>query len=170
MISTLRVPLTVLACAVTLGGCAELDPQFGALAQGSEGSDSTGGGGGADAGDDGVVRFKRDLRPLFDRTSMDPTGRGCKGCHYATEPNHVGYDLGGLDLSTLGGLRRGGATSGAAIVVAGDPDASVLMQKLLGTYGFGARMPRGGAPYWTDADLDRVRRWIEGGAKGMDDE
>jgi hypothetical protein len=116
------------------------------------------------------VRFGRDIRPLLDRSGKDPSGRGCKGCHYATEPMHVGYDLGGLDLSTLGGLRRGGATSGAAIVVAGDPDRSVIVQKLEGTYGFGAQMPRGGAPYWTSADIGEVRRWISEGAKGADGE
>jgi len=61
-------------------------------------------------------------------------------------------DLGGLDLSTLGALRRGGATSGARIVVAGDPDASVIVQKLRGTYPYGARMPRLGVT-WGDDEM-----------------
>ena len=37
-------------------------------------------------------------------------------------------------------------------------------------YGFGARMPRGGAPYWTSADIGKVRQWISEGAKGADGE
>ncbi|MEO7330649.1 MAG: c-type cytochrome domain-containing protein [Minicystis sp.] len=156
-----------LALLVGGGGCTALDPQFGALATGSE-SDMGQGGGGGDA--DTHVRFGRDIRPIFERSIQDPSGPGCKDCHYRTQSMHVGYDLGGLDLSTLGGLRQGGATSGTAILVAGDPDASVIIQKLEGTYGFGARMPRSGPPYLSSAEIGLVRRWISEGAKGADSE
>jgi hypothetical protein len=83
---------------------------------------------------------------------------------------HIGIDLGGLDLTTLGSLRRGGTTSGAAIVVAGNADASAIYLKLEGTYPFGARMPKDGPPYWSEDDLGLLERWIDEGARGEDGE
>jgi hypothetical protein len=115
------------------------------------------------------VSFKRDLRPIIARGEYDPSQYGCKWCHYSTEPSHVGYDLGGLDLSTLGALRQGGATSGKRIVVAGDPDNSAIVQKLRGTYPYGARMPRIGVA-WGDDEMALLTSWIEAGAPGADDE
>src|SRR5450432_274656 len=86
----------------------------------------------------GEVSFKRDIRPLMDRAKDDPTGKGCKSCHYSTEANHVGIDLGGLDLTTLGTLREGGGSTGRRIVVATKPNESGLIQKLKGQYPYGA--------------------------------
>jgi hypothetical protein len=154
-----------LALALCYGGCSTFDPSFGYLASG--GGATTGGEGGA--GGSGTVLFGRDLRPIIARGPDDPSHYGCKQCHYSSEPSHVGYDLGGLDLSTLGALRRGGATSGTRIVVAGDPDSSVIVQKLRGTYPFGARMPRKGAK-WGDDEMALMTTWIAEGAPGADDE
>src|SRR5207245_11599590 len=46
-------------------------------------------------------------------------------------------------------------------VVPGDPDASVLIQKLQGADGLlGDRMPDGG-PYLTTATINVIRQWIQ---------
>lgn len=118
--------------------------------------------------EDGPVVFARDIRPLMDRAD-GPTTFGCKRCHYPGQPDPQGLQLGGLDLSSLGTLRRGGVSSGASIVVPGNPSASAIVQKLEGTYVRGARMPKDRSP-WSDGEIALVRRWIEEGAKGADGE
>ncbi len=177
-----RARLLGLVIAVALAaGCAELDPQVGALREdasvagtdagdGGDAGDGADAGHAGDAGDAARISFARDLRPLMNRLSTDATGHGCRACHYSTEPSHPALDDIGLDLATLGALRRGGATSGARIVVAGDPAASILVQKLEGTYAIGARMPRDGPAYWSADDIAKVKRWIAEGALGADDE
>jgi len=121
-----------------------------------------------DAG--GEVQFGRDIRPLMNRLASDPSGHGCRACHYSTEPSHSGIVAVQLDLSTLGALRRGGAHTTANIIIPGDPDHSALVQKLRGTYPDGLRMPRDGPPYWSEQDIQIVERWIAQGAKGYDSE
>ena len=113
------------------------------------------------------VSFRLDLRPILARGDGPPAG--CKRCHYPSSPAPQGYDLGGLDLSTLGALRKGGVSSGARIVLAGNPSGSVLIQKLEGTYARGARMPKDLTPL-SAAEIGLFRRWIAEGAAGTDDE
>ncbi|MEO7097401.1 MAG: c-type cytochrome domain-containing protein, partial [Polyangiales bacterium] len=118
-------------------------------------------------GDGGAsVSFARDIRPIFDRFPSDPAGPGCRACHYRSQATHVGLDLGGLDLSTLGALREGGGTSGAHIVVPGRPEESALIQKLRGTYPFGTRMPKSGPPFLAGPEIELIATWIAQGAKG----
>ena len=118
-------------------------------------------GGGAASG---PVVFARDIRPLMDRDD-GPTTFGCKRCHYPGQADPQGLQLGGLDLSTLGALRRGGVSSGSAIVVAGNPNDSAIMQKVEGTYPRGARMPKDRTP-WSADEIAVLRRWIQEGARG----
>jgi len=141
---------------VALGACSALDPEIGAPSPP------------IDAG--APVVFGRDIRPLMDRSSTDPTGHGCKACHYATLPFHPGTDASGLDLSTLGSLRRGGNDTHQNIVVPYSPEGSAIVQKLRGTFSIGARMPRNGPPYWSEDEIELVERWIAQGAKGDDEE
>ncbi len=124
---------------------------------------------GGDGGEGGVrpVSFARDIRPLMSRGDTAPFG--CKRCHYRGGGDAQGLDLGGLDLTTLGDLRRGGVSSKRGIVIAGNPDGSAIVQKLEGTYARGARMPKDRTP-WGAAEIGLVRRWIAEGAKGADDE
>lgn len=121
------------------------------------------GGGGAPA----RVSFRRDIRPIIERPDGPPAG--CRRCHYRALSTAQGFELGGLDLTTLGTLRRGGISSGRTIVVPGNPDASVIVQKLEGTYARGERMPKGLTPL-SRGEIDLVRRWIAEGAEGADDE
>lgn len=120
-----------------------------------------------DAGADLPVSFRRDLRPILARSDGPPAG--CRRCHYRGEPAAQGTQIGGLDLTTLGTLRMGGISSGRDIVVPGDPERSVLIQKLEGTYARGARMPKDLTPL-SRAEIDLFRRWIAQGAPGADDE
>ena len=124
---------------------------------------------GGDGGEGGVrpVSFARDIRPLMSRGDSAPYG--CKRCHYRGGGDSQGIDLGGLDLTTLGDLRKGGVSSKRGIVIAGNPDGSAIVQKLEGRYARGARMPKDRAP-WSAAEIGLVRRWIAEGAKGADDE
>ena len=120
-----------------------------------------------DASGSRPVSFARDIRPILARPDGPPAG--CKRCHYKAESAPQGYELGGLDLTTLGTLRVGGVSSGRSIVVAGDPDGSALVKKLEGTYARGARMPKDLTPLSND-EIGLVRRWIAEGARGTDDE
>ena len=113
------------------------------------------------------VSFARDIRPLMSRGDTAPYG--CMRCHYRGGQDPQGIELGGLDLTTLGDLRKGGVSSKQSIVVAGNPDGSALLQKLEGKYARGARMPKDRAP-WSVAEIALVRRWIAEGARGTDDQ
>ena len=108
------------------------------------------------------VIFARDIRPMMDKS--------CKVCHYSTEKSHEGIDAVGLDLATLGSLRRGGANTHQNIVIPYAPEGSALVLKLRGTFSTGVRMPKSGPPYWTDEQIDVVATWIAQGAKGDDSE
>lgn len=46
----------------------------------------------------------------------------------------------------------------------GNPDASYLVQKIMGTAAVGVRMPANGPPYLSQAQIDLVRGWISAGA------
>lgn len=182
---------------VFLAGCTNLDPSYGGLHVektdnpgidiDSGGQEPTTDAASDGAGDDASatdaprsdapasdaragVSFRRDIRPLMNRAANDPTGKGCKNCHYSTEANHQGLDLGGIDLATLGALRQGGGSTGKRIIVAGKPDESGLVQKLRGIYPYGTRMPKNGPPFWSDAEVKLVSDWIAEGAQGADDE
>lgn len=163
----MRAPRSVLVVALGLAvpfgatvGCGDIEPLVGAQ--------RTSEGGVID--DAATVSFARDIRPILNRLPSDPAGPGCKLCHYRTQATHVGLDLGGLDLTTLGSLREGGGTSGSKIVVPGHPEESAIIQKLKGTYPFGTRMPKSGPPFLSEAEIDLISTWIAQGAKGADDE
>lgn len=115
----------------------------------------------------GPVDFGRDIRPLMSRGDSEPFG--CKRCHYRGGGDPQGIELGGLDLTTLRDLRRGGVSSTARIVVPFDSRASAIVQKLEGTYARGARMPKDRTP-WSPSEIALLKRWIDEGAAGTDDE
>jgi hypothetical protein len=124
----------------------------------------------ADSDPTHAVSFASQIRPLMDRTATDPNGHGCIVCHYSTQSSHPCVDISGLDVATLGALRKGGNTSGANIIVAGKPCESALLQKLQGTYPSGLRMPKDGPPFWSDQEIQLVHDWLAEGANGGDAE
>jgi hypothetical protein len=149
----------ILALVVTLVSCKELDPETGDLRPACVDQDS-------DPGRE--VSFARDIRPLMSGAVVGT--KGCKACHYPTNlaGTRDGFLETGLDLETLGALRRGGRNTNAAIVVPGSPCGSAIVKKLQGTFG-GARMPKGG-PYWRPEQIQLVVDWIAEGARGEDAE
>jgi len=151
----------VAVAVVALAACSALDPQVGPPAAACSDVDSD---------PDTPVSFAKDIRPLMDRSATDPSGHGCITCHYSTQPSHLCTDISGLDLATLGALRRGGATSASTIVIPGKPCESALVQKLQGDYFVGLQMPKDGPPFWSQAEIQLVIDWIAEGATGDDDE
>lgn len=113
----------------------------------------------ADSHPDRSVSFATDIHPLM----LRPMG-GC-GCHLPTPSGDgVGTQISGLDLSSLGTLRMGGINSGAQVIVAGEPCASIMYQKLSDAPPFGSRMPLNGPPFWTPDELQLLHDWIAEGA------
>ncbi|MBX7164709.1 MAG: DUF1553 domain-containing protein [Pirellulales bacterium] len=97
------------------------------------------------------VQFNRDIRPLL--------SKNCFACHGPDEHAREAE----LRLDRREGL-FGQDGTGAAIVAAGDPAASILYQRITATDD-AERMPPSGKHHPLDADqIDRVRRWIEQGA------
>jgi mono/diheme cytochrome c family protein len=94
-----------------------------------------------------TVSFSSDIAPLL--------VANCNGCHYAA--NNV---RGGLRLSTFKELLQGGDSG--PIIESGKADESLLVKKLLGTEG--QRMPAGGRPPLSEAQITLVKTWIEEGA------
>jgi hypothetical protein len=112
-----------------------------------------------------------DLQPTFASIQQhvfnapDSSGRpGCISCHNATGARFNGLSLAeGVSYVSLVGVAST-SRPGAVRVVPGNPDASYLLNKVLGTDIVGDRMPRLG-PYLTDGQIRILRRWIELGAK-----
>ncbi|MCA9174385.1 MAG: PSD1 domain-containing protein [Planctomycetales bacterium] len=94
-----------------------------------------------------TVSFERHVLPLLDRR--------CNRCHHRDEPR------GGLDLSRLETILRGGDELGPA-AIPGKPSESPLIKVLDGTKE--PAMPEGGEPL-PDAEIALLRQWIAAGAK-----
>jgi chitodextrinase len=93
-----------------------------------------------------VVSFANDLRPLFEL-------HGCAGCHGGTS---------GLFLDSPGSILAGGSHGPAAI--RRDGAESIIVRKVRGTAGFGARMPQGSAPL-PEAQILLISDWIDQGLR-----
>ena len=147
----LRVAL-LLGALLALAPACDLEPDVGPATQARCINGDT------DPGHD--VSYARDIEPMFERTLG-----GCAKCHDPRAANPVGFTLGGLDLTSYDALLAGGARSGADIVVAGAPCASVLYLKVSAGPPFGERMPRDGPPFLLPDELDLVHDWIAEGAR-----
>ena len=149
--------------AVLLAACSSFDPKTGApVPLQCTGTDS-------DPTTD--VDFHRDIRPIMDRLPNDAAGPGCKACHYRGTGTQQGIQLGKLDMTTLGDLRKGGTTSGANIVNVQHPCDSAIVQKLLGVYSPApTQMPKNAPRSLNAQEIQLFIDWIAEGAKGMDDE
>lgn len=93
-------------------------------------------------------------------------------CTLSASCHQSGARVALIDLQTdpygtlVGGMAKGAkaAAAGKILVVAGDPDASYLMEKLTSAMPTeGVQMPFGGQPLNAER-LDLVRSWIAGGA------
>jgi hypothetical protein len=139
--------LALAAAAAVAGGCIDaLDPKTGpAIAARCVDDDSDPG---------ASVSFAKDIQPIFDMR--------CKFCHYPTGGAPIGLETTGLDLSSHAAVLAGAAAG--PVVVAGQPCASILYEKVSPGPPFGSRMPLNGPPFLTDAQLQLIHDWIaEGG-------
>ena len=121
----------------------------------------------ADSDPNVTVGFAKDLRPIID--GLVPGPKPCANCHFPKSGTHEGFDASGLDLTTLRWLRVGGSRTHDTIIVKGHPCQSALIQKIRGTFGEGARMPKGG-PYLSPQQIQLFMDWIAEGADGDDKE
>ena len=80
----------------------------------------------------------------------------CVSCHGGMGPGR-----GGIELTSYASLMKGGREG--AIVVAGDPSGSALVQALRGQNGK-QQMPKGHPPL-TDDQIKTIEDWIKAGAK-----
>jgi len=96
----------------------------------------------------GEISFAADVAPLLQEH--------CLKCHGGdeTEAN--------LSMATFEALLKGGRSTGA--VVAGKGEDSLLVKKLRGAGIEGQRMPLGGPPL-PDAEIARIAKWIDEGAR-----
>lgn len=108
------------------------------------------------------VSFSREILPILKKIGDNPVG--CN-CHQPTDPNPIGLEQAGLDLSTYQSLLRGGNNSKSAIVVAGLPCSSILWQKISPGPPFGARMPFNGPPFLSEQARLLISDWIAEGAR-----
>lgn len=97
--------------------------------------------------DSGIDFFESKIRPVL--------ATQCYGCHSSATKS----PLGGLELDTRAGIRRGGKSGPA--VVPGDPAASLLLRAIEHAPGAKPMPPSGRLPAAVAADF---RRWIETGA------
>ena len=100
-----------------------------------------------DAGTRLPVSFEREILPLLEKR--------CNKCHQPDEAQ------GGLDLTRVETIQRGGDELGAGIVP-GNPESSPLIRVLTGKAE--PTMPGEGDPL-PEAEIDLLRRWIQEGAK-----
>lgn len=98
------------------------------------------------------VDFARDVRPIFEES--------CFGCH-GPEKQKGRLRLDARHLAIDGGK------SGKAIV-AGDPEASLLLRRVMGAQGSERRMPVDDDPL-TPEQIALVHAWIEDGAEWPDE-
>lgn len=92
------------------------------------------------------VDFNREVAPIFKAH--------CVSCHSGKEP------AGELDLSSASSIAK--ANSKGKLLIAGRPDRSNLLRRVLGLDGL-PRMPMGFAPL-SEESTATLRRWIAGGA------
>lgn len=103
---------------------------------------------------------------LFPRT----TNAHCDMCHGlpAFDASNGNLSTGMDKTSTYGALvgkkSMGSKCMDRSLVVPGQPDMSLLLQKVMPNPPCGLRMPNGGAPL-SDAQIEMIRSWIAAGAK-----
>jgi Planctomycete cytochrome C/Cytochrome b(C-terminal)/b6/petD len=93
--------------------------------------------------------YDKDIQPIFQSS-------GCNNCH------GNGQAQGGLSLASAQSVLSTGDHK--PVVKAGDPDTSLLVQKVAGTQTIGAQMPLGGKPLSADA-VTTIKNWVKDGAK-----
>ncbi len=97
------------------------------------------------------IDFNRDIKPIFDAN--------CVSCHGAKKA------AGQLRLDNKTAAMRGGFSG--AVILPNDSKGSILLSRIIGGDGQ-AQMPMGGDPL-TAAQIDLIKKWIDGGAVWPED-
>lgn len=97
------------------------------------------------------VSYANEVQPIFNQSC------GGSACH-------VGGIASGADLSTYSATMSSDGIQYGSLVVAGDADASALVDKIEPSPQFGSRMPLGGTPLGNEQILI-IRTWIDEGAQ-----
>jgi hypothetical protein len=92
--------------------------------------------------------------PVFEADVLPVLSRKCGKCHSEK------VRKGGLDLSAMAGLRRGGESGEPAI-------AETLDESLLWVYVDGGEMPPEGQPPLADEEVELLKHWISTGARSV---
>jgi hypothetical protein len=117
-------------------------------------------------GGSGAATFTSIYEMLFPRV----TNAHCDMCHGlpAFDASNGNWSTGMDKASTYKALIGTTSTSSMCMnrpfVVPGQPDMSLLLQKVKPNPPCGLRMPNGGAPL-SDAQIEMIRSWIAAGAK-----
>ncbi len=107
------------------------------------------------------VSYQDDIVPLIFMSQP----LGCLQCHAPDAPTPIGFEVGGLDLSSYASLMRGGGNSDSIAIIPSRPCESILLQKVNSGPPFGARMPIGAPPYLSKDLLQLLHDWVAEGAK-----
>lgn len=100
------------------------------------------------ADDTAVPDFARDVAPIL--------AKYCSGCHNGTDKE------GELSFESFAELQKGG--DHGAVIVPGRADASLMIRAITGDVE--PSMPPEDNPKPTEAEIDVLRKWVEGGAAG----
>ncbi len=101
---------------------------------------------------EGAPSFSQDVKPVLDQY--------CLSCHV---PGGQGYEASGLSMVSYEALMQG-ATNGP-MVVAGDSLGSNLVVLMEGRADPSIYMPKGSHEKVPQAQIDRIKAWIDEGAK-----
>ena len=106
---------------------------------------------------------------VFDAMFASSAAAGCGSCHGVPANPSLNGGLGGLmtkdaaHTALVGKMSSSSMCSGKAYVTAGDPEGSLLYQKVAAAPMCGMRMPPGGMV--DAASVELLKGWIMGGAK-----
>jgi len=114
---------------------------------------------GGDGGGNGSVSFAANVQPIFNASCLSVG----VPCHQGATPEGNMNLEAGVSYGQIARVVTSGYAPGVR-VVPGDPDSSVLFQKILGNIQFGPRMPFN-QPALSPGAIEIIRVWIEQGAQ-----
>ena len=106
-----------------------------------------------------TVHFNIDVLPLLTGSKY-----ACTSCHSGNATAHLNLDSYIGVLSGNSSLSTASASDHGPVVTPGNGEESIIVKKLRGTAGFGARMPYGSPNPMDEADIQKIVTWIDQGA------
>ncbi len=103
-------------------------------------------------GGDPVISFSQDIKPVLDKN--------CIQCHQAGGQGQVAS---GLSMDSYASLMKG--TNYGPMIIAGDTEGSNILVLMEGRADPSISMPHGAQKPVSKEDIQKIRLWIEQGAK-----